>query len=138
MLFVCETALVVNITFSAALPLYSVSRGFCKTLLCDTLDALLLKDPTHSVLESANEAFKWTLGIAKALNAQLLAKHGSQLSAVPNDSGEPVSNTALTYVYTCVRTVCRIDCCPVVVVTWSGCLWLAVWFRGGQILLLYY
>ncbi len=77
--------------FSAALPLCSVSRGFCKALLCDTFDGLLLKDPSQSVLESATEAFKWTLSISKTLNSHLLAKQ--ELTSTQQDSGD---NTQLT------------------------------------------
>ncbi len=82
-LFVCVHLLLSSI----ALPLFSVSRGFCKALLCDTFEGLLLKEPSQNVLKGASESFKWTLGIAKTLNGHLLAKQGSQLSATHQDSG---------------------------------------------------
>ena len=72
-----------------ALPLYSVSRGFCKTLLCDTLNGLLVKEPSTAVLESANTAFKWTLAVSKELNSHLLSKQEGELTALTQayDSG---------------------------------------------------
>ena len=87
-----------------ALPLYSVSRGFCKSLLCDTFNVLLLSDsaPSQSVVDSALESFKWILGVAKDLNSYLLScQEGGdqQLSALAqaSDSG----NTLKLYaVYT--------------------------------------
>ncbi len=70
-----------------------MSRGFCKTLLCDSLDGLLLKEPSASVLESASDAFKWTLALSKELNSHLLSTQEGQLTALTQayDSGGHLS-----------------------------------------------
>ena len=61
-----------------ALPAYSVTRAFCKELLCETFTALLLPDnnpdnPTSS--DCVLGAFKHTFNLAKEANADIL---GSQ------------------------------------------------------------
>ena len=89
-----------------ALPLYSVSRGFCKSLLCDTFNVLLLSDsaPSQSVVDRALESFKWILGVAKDLNSYLLScQEGGdqQLSALAQslDSGKHATNVCMPYTF---------------------------------------
>ena len=93
-----------------ALPLYSVTRAFCKTLLCDTFSALLVPEgdtPLNqtTVVESL-EAFKWTLSLSKEVNSYLLSTQGSDkpLTAVAqcSDSGTGLKLRVCVNVGRCV------------------------------------
>jgi hypothetical protein len=70
----------------AALPLYSVTRAFCKELLCEAFNTLLLppvpSSPAPPSTEATHEQFKYTLSLAKEATASLLASHGSPSSCV--------------------------------------------------------
>ena len=79
---------------SAALPIYSVTRAYCKRLLCETFTALLLPDtvPEEQVSsEFVLRAFKQTLNLAKEANTTLFdAQSGGKLlrtAAGFSDSG---------------------------------------------------
>ena len=81
----------------AALPLYSVTRAFCKDLLRDTFTTLLLpnasKEGSHDPRgkEPAPNTFKYILNLAKEANSSLLARHSHVKSlntaAGSSDSG---------------------------------------------------
>ena len=77
-----------------ALPLYSVTRAYCKRLLCETFTALLLPDslPEKQISsDSALQAFKQTLNLAKETSTTLVdSKSGGKLlrtAAGVSDSG---------------------------------------------------
>lgn len=78
---------------STALPLYSVSRAFCKELLCQAFNSLLLppvpSSPTQPFTDTTREEFKYILTLAKEATSSLLACHGSPGSCV---SGEELHN----------------------------------------------
>ena len=77
-----------------ALPLYSVTRAYCKRLLCETFTALLLPDslPEKQISsDSALQAFKQTLNLAKETSTTLVdSQSGGKLlstAAGVSDSG---------------------------------------------------
>jgi hypothetical protein len=77
-----------------ALPLYSVTRAYCKRLLCETFTALLLPDssPDKQISsDSALQAFKQTLNLAKETSTTLVdSQSGGKLlstAAGVSDSG---------------------------------------------------
>ena len=77
-----------------ALPLYSVTRAYCKRLLCETFTALLLPDsvPDEQISSDfALQAFKQTLNLAKEASTTLVdSQSGGKLlstAAGISDSG---------------------------------------------------
>ncbi|CAI8017124.1 Sterol regulatory element-binding protein 1 [Geodia barretti] len=72
----------------AALPLYSVTRAFCKELLCESFNTLLLppvppsSPPTQPSTDATREQFKYILSLTKEATSSLLAGHGSPSSCV--------------------------------------------------------
>ena len=83
----------------AALPLYSVTRAFCKDLLHDTFAALLLpnasKEGSHDPRgkEPAPNTFKYILNLAKEANSSLLARH-SRVKSLNTAAGSSDSGRA--------------------------------------------
>ena len=83
----------------AALPLYSVTRAFCKDLLHDTFAALLLpnasKEGSHDLRgkEPAPNTFKYILNLAKEANSSLLARH-SRVKSLNTAAGSSDSGRA--------------------------------------------
>ena len=76
--------------FFTALPLYSVTRSFCKELLCEAFNTLLLPPASPSpsqpsTTDTSREEFKYILTLAQEATSSLLASHGSPSSCV---SGE--------------------------------------------------
>ena len=85
-----------------ALPLYSVTRAYCKQLLCETFTALLLPDsvPDEQISSDfALQAFKQTLNMAKEASTTLFdAQSGGKLlstAAGVSDSGMYSKNCGL-------------------------------------------
>ena len=92
----------------AALPLYSVTRAFCKDLLHDTFAALLLpnaskegsNDPRGK--EPAPNTFKYILNLAKEANSSLLARH-SHVKSLNTAAGSSDSGS-------CGTVLCNVTC----------------------------
>lgn len=88
-----------SVLFFVALPSFSVTRAYCKELLCETFGFLLLPDgsPDSGKVErdseTALQAFKLVLNIAKDANSCLLNEEAGGEKTVKgaegcSDSGE--------------------------------------------------
>ena len=80
--------------YNTALPLYSVTRAFCKDLLRKTFTTLLLPDSSKEgsrdlrSREPISDTFKYILNLAKEANSSLLGYHSDvkSLSAAARSS----------------------------------------------------
>lgn len=75
-----------EVHFFPALPLYSVTRAFCKELLCEAFNTFLLPEapssPTQPPTDTTREEFKYILSLSQEATSSLLACHGSPGSRV--------------------------------------------------------